>query len=117
MVLHGLGDCAPELNCGCMAKSPRDVLRERIAQALWEESGGLPEWDAVPTDRRVHSGSYEMADAAIAALGPVAVYGAQQDEDIVWGWEPDVATVRREWPGLPVVRSYVTPWERIEEDE
>ena len=60
--------------------------------------------------------SARIADAVIAALGLVAVYGAQQDEDIVWGWEPDVATVRREWPGLPVVRSYVTPWERIEED-
>ena len=25
MMLHGLGDCTPELNCGCMAKSPRDA--------------------------------------------------------------------------------------------
>ena len=29
MMLHGLGDCTPELNCGCIGK-PQDVLRERI---------------------------------------------------------------------------------------
>ena len=117
MMLHGLGDCTPERNCGCMAR-PLDVLRKRIARALWD----------VEIDRCGVTGKrrdiarevappefYDDADAVIAALGPVAVYGAQQDEDIVWGWEPDVATVRREWPGLPVVRSYVTPWERIEE--
>ena len=119
MMLHGLGDCTPELNCGCMAKSPRDVLRERIARALdpvtWEW------WDRDRKNRTIgiihrREVSLMNADAVIAALGPVSVYGARQDEDIVWGWEPDVATVRREWPGLPVVRSYVTPWERIEDD-
>jgi len=97
--------------------SGMDVLRERIARALWEADGQLPEWDAVPPGGQFRRAYYlSQADAVIAALGPVAVYGAQQDEDIVWGWEPDVATVRREWPGLPVVRRYITPWERIEED-
>ena len=98
--------------------SGQDILRERIARALWdsERERGIvvATWDEV---REVPAASAFLndADAVIAALGPVAVYGARQDEDIVWGWEPDVATVRREWPGLPVVRSYVTPWERIEE--
>ena len=118
MMMHGLGDCTPELNCGCMVKSPRDVLRERIARALWTKDGQLPRWDEVPPREGYRLHYYrDTADAVIAALGPVAVYGAQQDEDIVWGWEPDVATVRREWPGLPVVRSYVTPWERIEDED
>ena len=119
--------------------SGMDVLRERIARALWKHAGvryfegqlfctcGLRLWhpetgfysDRVKKQIGQPLGeaaqSQHHADAVIAELGPVAVYGAQQDEDIVWGWEPDVATVRREWPGLPVVRSYVTPWERIEE--
>ena len=93
--------------------SGMDVLRERIARALWE-SDREGAWENAGD--MWHGRYRERADAVIAALGPVAVYGAQQDEDIVWGWEPDVATVRREWPGLPVVRSYVTPWERIEDD-
>ena len=76
--------------------SGQDVLRERIARALWEESGGLPEWDAVPTDRRVHSGSYEMADAVAEAL---------ELEEII----DDVSVPGRVW------RRYVTPLERIEE--
>ena len=115
MMLHGLGDCTPELNCGCMAKSPRDVLRERIARALWkhrypgmEQAGPLA--DLALTD----------ADAVIAALGlgpAVERYGAQESDGTVYGWEPDVETVRREWRGMPVMRCrfYVTPWERIEE--
>ncbi|NCD18246.1 MAG: hypothetical protein EOL91_13270 [Actinobacteria bacterium] len=100
--------------------SGMDVLRERIARALWDREAERQTrfqrrpWDEAEEWCRDAMRGY--ADAVIAALGPVAVYGAQQDEDIVWGWEPDVATVRREWPGLPVVRSYVTPWERIEDD-
>ena len=115
MILHGLGDCTPELNCGCMAKSP-DVLRERIAWALWENryappSAHMPSWKMYLTD----------ADAVIAdlKLGPaVERYGAQESDGTVYGWEPDAETVRREWPGMPVMRCrfYVTPWERIEED-
>ena len=123
MMLHGLGDCTPELNCGCMAKPPRDVLRERIARALWD----------VEIDRCGVTGKrrdiarevappefYDDADAVIAALGlgpAVERYGAQEFDGTVYGWEPDVETVRREWPGMPVMRCrfYVTPWERIEE--
>ena len=91
--------------------SGMDVLRERIARALWEHRYPGVEQAGPLADLALMD-----ADAVIAALGLAAVYGAQQDEGIVWGWEPDVATVRREWPGLPVVRSYVTPWERIEDD-
>lgn len=54
--------------------------------------------------------SARIADAVIAALGLEERYGAKDDDD-VHGWELDVDTVRREWPGLPVVRCYVTPWE------
>lgn len=93
MMLHGLGDCTPELNCGCMAKSPRDVLRERIARALWENrypgywrEGAL--WDLYLTD----------ADAVVAALGLV-----------------EEAHTLDKLPGR-TWRRYVTPWERIEDD-
>ena len=95
--------------------SGQDVLRRQIADAVRAHRPGAS-IDAYTCDCGVPWTSVHVADAAIAALGLVAVYGARQDEDIVWGWEPDVATVRREWPGLPIVRSYVTPWERIEED-
>lgn len=57
MMLHGLGDCTPELNCGCMAKSPQDELRKRIARAL-DETVDMP-----------LSSRLACADAAIAALG------------------------------------------------
>ena len=71
--------------------SGMDVLRERIARALWEhrypgvEQAG-PLADLALTD----------ADAVIAALGLI----------------PDVATL---FPGADF-RRYITPWERIEED-
>ena len=49
--------------------SGMDVLRERIARALWEESGGTREWAKLPDDVKKGSGAYDMADAVIAALG------------------------------------------------
>ena len=66
--------------------------------------------------------SARIADAVIAALGlgpAVERYGAQEFDGTVYGWEPDVETVRREWRGMPVMRCrfYITPWERIEEDQ
>ena len=65
--------------------------------------------------------SARIADAVIAELGlgpAVERFGAQESDGTVYGWEPDVETVRREWPGMPVMRCryYLTPWERIEED-
>ena len=90
--------------------SGMDVLRERIAWALWEhrypgvEQAG-PLADLALTD----------ADAVIAELGFTERYGAAQFGEH-YGYEPDVETVRREWPGGAVVRCYVTPWERIEGD-
>ena len=126
MMLHGLGDCTPERNCGCMAKSPsRDALRERIARALWdsERERGIvvATWDEV---REIPAASAFLndADAVIAALGlgpAVERYGAQESDGTVYGWEPDVETVRREWRGMPVMRCrfYVTPWERIEDED
>ena len=72
--------------------SGMDVLRERIARALWkhrypgvEQTGPLA--DLALTD----------ADAVIAALGMI----------------PDVTTLL---PGADF-RRYMTPWERIEEDQ
>ena len=74
--------------------SGMDVLRKRIAQALWdnrypgvEQAGPLA--DLALTD----------ADAVIAALGPT--------ED----WDEDC------WDGGSIpIRRWTTPWERIEED-
>ena len=38
MMLHGLGDCTPEHNCGCLNRATHDVpaptLTERIRAAL-----------------------------------------------------------------------------------
>ena len=72
--------------------SGMDVLRKRIAQALWEnrypgveQTGPLA--DLALTD----------ADAVVAALGLVEIID-------------DVSVPGRVW------RRYVTPWERIEED-
>ena len=102
--------------------SGMDVLRERIARALWDRShlGSEPiwAWEYAPPPSR--ESLLDYADAVIAALGlgpAVERYGAQEFDGTVYGWEPDVETVRREWRGMPVVRCrfYVTPWERIEE--
>ena len=69
-----------------------DVLRERIARALWkhrypgvEQAGPLA--DLALTD----------ADAVIAALGLVEIIDDVSVPGLVW-------------------RRYVTPWERIEDD-
>ena len=72
--------------------SGMDVLRKRIARALWEnrypgvEQAG-PLADLALTD----------ADAVVAALGLI----------------PDVTTL---FPGADF-RRYITPWERIEDDQ
>ena len=118
MMMHGLGDCTPELNCGCMAKPP-DVLRERIADTVRAHRPGAS-IDAYRCECGARWTSAHVADAVIAALGlgpAVERYGAQESDGTVYGWEPDVETVRREWRGMPVMRCYfyVTPWERIEE--
>ena len=76
--------------------SGMDVLRERIAQALWEESGGTREWAKLPDDVKKGSGAYDMADAVIVVLGLI----------------PDARTL---FPGADF-RRYITPWERIEDD-
>ena len=98
--------------------SGMDVLRERIARALWE-SDREGAWEKAGD--RWHDIYRERADAVVAALGlgpAVERYGAQESDGTVYGWEPDVETVRREWRGMPVMRCrfYVTPWERIEDD-
>ena len=105
MMLHGLGDCTPELNCGCMAKSPRDGLRERIARALWEFPLNDCHCPAANPCGWCKTASEEMADAVIAALG----LEEQRSLGIESGstWE-NLRNYRR--------RRYVTPWERIEED-
>lgn len=65
MMMHGLGDCTPERNCGCMAKLPDD-LRERAAQALWYFNHTVT-WVNIGPGLQ---GEYlARADAVIAALG------------------------------------------------
>lgn len=109
--------------------SGMDVLRERIARALWEnrypgvEQAG-PLADLALTD----------ADAVIAALG------LREVATIAWDGEPsmsgkphrmslggdhdpeelkraivEVGSVKYK-PGARIETRYVTPWERIEED-
>ena len=127
MMLHGLGDCTPERNCGCMAKPP-DVLRKRIARALWEaDRDGT--WENA--GERWHLIYLERADAVIAALGPVETEWARafergdgslfvDTEDDSYASYSDAAertTLYDEHsPYDFVVSRYVTPWERIEED-
>ena len=73
-----------------------EVLRKRIARALWESDGQLPEWDAVPPGGQFRRAYYlSQADAVIAAL--------ELEEE-------------RNAPGYYGNHRYVTPWERIEED-
>ena len=81
--------------------SGMDVLRKRIARALWEhrypgveQTGPLA--DLALTD----------ADAVIAALGLVEERGTGIEDGSTWS---DIRTFPR--------RRYVTPWERIEDDQ
>ena len=70
MMMHGLGDCTSELNCGCMAKPPVGDLRERIAQALWDFNHTVT-WVNIGPGLQ---GEYlARADAVIAALGLVEI--------------------------------------------
>ena len=86
--------------------SGMDVLRERIARALWEESGGTREWAKLPDDVKKGSGAYDMADAVIAVLGLVE----ERDANVIAFRYDDRA---HHWETR---RRYVTPWERIEDD-
>ena len=113
MMMHGLGDRTPERSCGCMAKPP-DVLRKRIARALWEhrypgveQTGPLA--DLALTD----------ADAVVAALG--LVEGGTRMRYIC-DPEDEFYTCEAFYVGdgcdhLVTQRYWRTPWERIEEDE
>ena len=66
MMLHGLGDCTPEFNCGCMDYEPTEVEVERAARAVWrwfvgDSLGGF--------DKHVYAYDREKCmDAARAAL-------------------------------------------------
>ena len=75
------------------------VLRERIARALWAKDGQLPQWDKVPPSEGYRLHYYlETADAVIAALG--LAEGRERRAD-----------------ARPRHRRWVTPWERIKEDD
>ena len=84
--------------------SGKDVLRERIARAMWDEAQSKPpsaspvrSWDEAPCPSRESMLTY--ADAVIAAL--------RLTED----WDEDC------WDGGSIpIRRWATPWERIEED-
>ena len=87
--------------------SGMDVLRERIARALWAKDGQLPQWDKVPPSEGHRRHYYqETADAVIAALGLVE----ERDANVIAFRYDDRA---HHWETR---RRYVTPWERIEED-
>ena len=112
-----------------------DVLRERIARALWAKDGQLPQWDKVPPSEGYRLHYYlETADAVIAALG------LREVATIAWDGEPsmsgkphrmslggdhdlekmkraivEVGSVKYK-PGARIEMRYATPWERIEED-
>lgn len=81
--------------------SGQDVLRERIAQALWEREAEDPmrfqrrPWDEAEEGHRDAMRGY--ADAVIAELGLIL----------------DVETL---FPGADF-RRYITPWERIEDEQ
>ena len=85
--------------------SGMDALRERIAQALWDQQQVMTSrkypgfivwrWDEIDDEQREQF--LNFADAVIAALGLV------EERDDTLKWRP--------------ARRYVTPWERIEEDE
>ena len=82
--------------------SGMDVLRERIARALWDQqqvttSRKYPgfivwRWDEIDDEQRAQF--LDFADAVIATLGLI----------------PDVTTL---FPGADF-RRFITPWERIE---
>ena len=77
--------------------SGMDVLRERIAQAIFDSDlDGFPEFAEWGTHRDTY---YANADAVIAAL--------RLTED----WDEDC------WDGGSIpIRRWTTAWERIEED-
>ena len=120
--------------------SGMDVLRERIARALWDETqhkqpeGRLARsWDEAPIPSREELIAY--ADAVIAALG------LREVATIAWDGEPsmsgkphrmslgvdhDLEKLKRAIvevgpvkykPGARIETRYVTPWERIEDDQ
>ena len=113
-----------------------DVLRERIARALWDKAqhkqpeGRLARsWDEAPIPSREELIAY--ADAVIAVLGLVETEWARafergdgslfvDTEDDSYASYSDAAertTLYDEHsPYDFVVSRYVTPWERIEED-
>ena len=95
--------------------SGQDVLRKRIGQTIFDHMPGAS-CDAYMCRCGAVWTRDHAADAVIAALGFTERYGAAQFGEH-YGYEPDVETVRREWPGGAVVRCYVTPWERIEDDQ
>ena len=75
--------------------SGMDVLRERIARALWDSENGQEE----PWSDAVHGILLTHADAVIAALG------------LTEDWDEDC------WDGGSIpIRRWQTPWERIEDD-
>ena len=77
--------------------SGMDVLRERIGQAIFDHMPGAS-WDAYKCRCGAAWTRDHAADAVIADLGL---------EEII----DDVSVPGRVW------RRYVTPWERIEDDQ
>ena len=106
-----------------------EVLRKRIARALWESDGQLPEWDAVPPGGQFRRAYYlSQADAVIAALGltekPGTRLGCADGTAAivngvyvsgVFGGCPEFQTTGT-CPHCAGGRHWETPWERIEED-
>lgn len=129
MMLHGLGDCTPAFNCGCMAKPP-NVLRERIGQAIHDHLPGAS-CDAYKCRCGEKWTREHVADAVIAALGLDIKWGrafARGDGSLFVDTEDDsyssysdaaerTTLYDEHSPYDFVVGQWVTPWERIEEDD
>ena len=98
MMMHGLGDCTPELNCGCMAKPP-DVLRKRIADTVRAHRPGAS-IDAYRCECGARWTSAHVADAVIAELG------LEDEVSLGLGWRGD---------GIPR-RRFLTEWKPIIEE-
>ena len=89
--------------------SGKDVLRERVARALWDEEIDRCGVTGKRRDiaREVAPPEfYDDADAVIAALGPAE----ERDANVIAFRYDDRA---HHWETR---RRYVTPWERIEDD-
>ena len=98
MMLHGLGDCTPERNCGCMVKA------------------ATPPPASTTTTRTEYISAYKRADGTWVIGQPVKQRKTAERYvatalRMLWTKPTDTAILTRQ------VTVTETPWERIEDDE